>query len=255
MAGTVEGKIVLVTGGASGIGRAAAMAFAREGASVVLSDVNIDGGEETAAAIRTAGGQATFVRCDVSQSAEVAALVSGAVEAYGGVDCAFNNAGIAGKIGATADCTEENWDQTLGTNLKGIWLCMKYEIPAIRARGGGAIVNTSSLMGITGLADWPAYVASKHGVVGLTRTAAVEYAADRIRVNAICPGGVRTPMARNFGADVDAEVDPTAPAVGRMALPEEIAEVVLWLCSDGAHYVSGQAITVDGGSFAGIGRR
>ncbi len=255
MADLLNGKIALITGGSTGIGRAAALAFAREGASIAVADVNIAGGEETVAHVKAAGGDAMFRRCDVSRLPDVEALIRAVVDRYGRIDCAFNNAGVSGVVGGTVDCTEENWDRTVAVNLKGVWACMKYEIPALKEAGGGAIVNTSSLAGGTGLAGWPAYVASKHGIVGLTRTAAVEHAADLIRVNTILPGGVATEMARGFGVDVDVAIDPASPGIGRLALPEEIAESVVWLCSDGARHVSGQAIVVDAGASAGIGGR
>ena len=249
MAGWLDGKVALVTGGSSGIGRASALAFAREGAKVVVADAVVEGGEETVGMIKKAGGEAIFIKADVSKAAEVEALINKAVETYGRLDCAFNNAGIEGEMAQTAECSEENWDRTLSINLKGVWLCMKYEIPQMLKQGGGAIVNTASVMGLVGLVGSPAYVASKHGVVGVTKTAALEYAKAGIRVNAVCPGAIRTPMVeRALSARPQlAETITAMEPVGRMGKPEEIAEAVVWLCSDGASFVTGLAMAVDGG--------
>lgn len=252
MAGELEGKIALVTGAGSGIGRESALAFAASRARVMVSDVVVESGEETVAQIKAAGGEATFMRADVSQRADVEALVRQTVESYGRLDCAHNNAGIEGDLAPTCDCTEANWDRTIAVNLKGVWLCMKYEIPQMVQQGGGVIVNTSSVAGLVGFLNLPAYVATKHGVAGLTRTAALEYADQGIRVNAVCPGVINTPMIdRIVAGDAEAEAQFTAlEPVGRMGSPAEVAQAVVWLCSDSASFVTGIAMPVDGGFVA-----
>jgi len=250
MAGTLEGKVALVTGGSSGIGRASSLAFAREGARVVVSDVNVEGGEETVSKIKEAAGVAIFVHADVSKVADVEILIKKTVETYGRLDCAHNNAGIGGEVGAlTHEYPEESWERLISINLKGVWLCMKFEIPAMLRQGGGAIVNTSSIWGLVGAPGASAYVASKHGVAGLTKAAALEYAQQGIRINAVNPGAIRTPMTDRFLA-ASPENEPLLTAlhpIGRIGMPEEVAEAVLWLCSDGASFVIGQNLTVDGG--------
>lgn len=252
MAGQLEGKVALVTGGSSGIGRATALAFARAGAKVVVSDVAVQGGEETARLIREAGGDAVFIRTDVSQPDEVEALIRQAVETYGRLDCAFNNAGIEGESAPTAECSLENWQRVLAINLTGVWLCMRYEIAQMLRQGGGAIVNTASVAGLVGFRGIPAYVASKHGIVGLTRTAALEYATAGIRVNAVCPGVIQTPMIERFTAGNPAALQQllALEPIGRLGRPEEVAEAVVWLCSDAASFVTGHALAVDGGLVA-----
>lgn len=245
-----EGKVAVVTGAASGIGRATAVGFAGAGARVVVADRDPGGAEETVGMIRRAGGDAVPVRVDVASPAEVAALFARTDEVFGGIDVAFNNAGIEGPIGvSTAELSEADFDRILAINLKGAWLCMREEIPRMKARGGGAIVNCSSIAGVVGFAGAAAYVASKHGMIGLTRTAALELARDNIRVNAVCPGVIRTPMierATHHRADEAAGYAAAEP-VGRMGEPEEIADAVLWLCSAGASFTTGVALPVDGG--------
>ena len=248
-----DSKVALVTGASSGIGRASARAFAREGASVVVADVMVEGGQETVRLIEGTGGEAIFVEADVSNAKEVEALIERAVGAYGRLDYAFNNAGIDGVMATTAQCTEENWNHTLNTNLKGVWLCMKYEIPQLLRQGGGAIVNSSSAAGLVGVPNLPAYAASKHGILGLTKTAALEYARTGIRVNAVCPGVIRTPGVERYISgreELEAQFTALEP-VGRMGTPDEVAGAVVWLCSEAASFVTGHAMSVDGGVVAG----
>ncbi len=249
MAGLVEGRVALVTGGGSGIGRQACLVFSREGAQVVVCDVVLEGGEETVSQIRQAGGQAMFIQADVAQAAEVEAVVARTVETYGRLDCAYNNAGIAGRTARVADDSEQNWDRVLSINLKGVWLCLKYEIAHMLTQGSGAIVNTASDAGLIGLRRAGAYVASKHGVVGLTKTAALEYATSNIRVNAVCPGPIDTPMLRGASERV-IDAMATAQPNGRLGQPREIAEAAVWLCSDAASFVTGHPMPVDGGYLA-----
>ncbi len=248
----LEGRVAIVTGGGSGIGRASALAFAREGAKVVVADVAEEGGHGTQRMINEADGEAIFVRTDVSKAAEVERLINITVKTYGRLDCAHNNAGIEGVIARTAECTEENWDRTISINLKGVWLCMKFEIPQMLRQGSGVIVNTSSVAGLVGFEGLPAYCASKGGIIQLTRAAALEYAKRGIRINAVCPGVIRTPMVdRVTGRKPEAEAQFIASEpMGRMGNPEEIAEAVVWMCSDAASFVTGHPLVVDGGMIA-----
>lgn len=245
----LEGKVALVTGGSSGIGRAAAQLFVRDGARVVIADVDTEGGQETVQIVKETGGSALFLKTDVSKASEVEALINKAVETFGRLDCAFNNAGIGEIEGRTHLFPEEKWDRIIDINLKGVWLCMKYEITQMLKQGGGAIVNTSSAAGLIGTVFHPVYSASKHGVVGLTKSIALQYARDGIRVNAICPGAVRTPMVEKaISANSKYErANLEAEPVGRMAEPREIAEAAVWLCSGAASFVTGHAMAVDGG--------
>ncbi len=252
MAGQLEGKVSLITGGGSGIGKASAFALAREGSKVVVADVNVDGGEQTVRLIQDTGGEATFVRADVANSSDVSDMVSHAVQTYSRLDCAFNNAGISGGRGRIHEYTEDDWSRVLDINLTGVWLCMKYEIIQMLGQGGGAIVNTASVMGLVGGSRSPAYGATKHGVVGLTKTGAVDYAQESIRINAVCPGYIRTPMIEQ-GILSDPEAEERVVSrhpMHRLGTPEEIAEAVVWLCSDAASFVTGHAMTVDGGYVA-----
>ena len=244
-----SGKVALVTGGASGIGRACAQLFAKEGASVVVSDVALVGGQQTVRLIERDGGEASFVEADVSKAAEVEVLIGRTVEAHGRLDYAFNNAGIEGRMATnTVDYPEEDWDRVIAVNLKGVWLCMKHEIPQMLSQGGGSIVNNSSVEGLVGLQGTSAYAASKHGIVGLTKTAALEYAQSGIRVNAVCPGLIRTPMVERYtGGDAETEAQFAAvEPVGRMGSAVEVGEAVVWLCSEAASFVTGHAMAVDG---------
>jgi NAD(P)-dependent dehydrogenase (short-subunit alcohol dehydrogenase family) len=252
MPGTLTGKVALVTGGASGIGRATALTFAREGAKLVIADINEEGGQQTVHMIAENGGEAIFVQVDVPNATEVEAMINKTVETYGRLDCAHNNAGIAGGGRVlTAEYAEETWHQVIAVNLTGVWLCMKYEIPQMLSQGSGAIVNTASVAGLIGGRGLAAYVASKHGVVGLTKTAALEYATQGIRVNCVCPGVIHTPMTARGLSDPELRTRIIASEpIGRVGTPEEIAEAVVWLCSDAASFVTGHTMTVDGGMVA-----
>lgn len=251
MSGLLEGKSALVTGGGNGIGRATALAMAREGARVVVADLEPESAAETVAAINTAGGQAIATSGDLTQAAAVQALVAAAVSAYGRLDCAFNNAGIApyqlamqGK--RTAEWEEAAWDRMIEINLKSVWLCMKYELPAMQAGGGGAIVNTASIAGLVGLRVSSAYVAAKHAVNGLTKAAALEYGAEKIRINSVCPGYVETRMTTT-SRSIFGEYLVNSTPLGRLGTAPEIAELVVWLCSERASFVHGAVVAADGG--------
>ena len=252
MAGRLDGKIALITGAGSGIGRASALTFAREGAKVAVADKLVDGGQETVRMVEAAGGTASFIEVDVSDAASVETMVNATVETYGRIDCAYNNAGIEGQVAPTDSYADDMFDKVIAVNLTGVWLCMKYEIPRLLEQGGGAIVNTASGAGLIGVAGLSAYVASKHGVIGLTKTAALEYAKSGIRVNAVCPGLIQTPMVERLTADQPqlGEALVAMEPVGRTGRPEEIAESVVWLCSDAASFVTGHAMSVDGGFVA-----
>ena len=271
-------KVGIITGGAVGIGRATALAFAREGAKVVIADILVEGGQETQSLIQAKGGEARFIRCDVTRAAEVEALVSETLASYGRLDCAFNNAGTEGMAAPTAECTEENWDQVVSVNLKGVWLCMKYEMQPMLKQRRGVIINTASVAGLVAERGRPAYAAAKGGVIQLTRTAAVEYAGTGLRINAICPGAIMTPMIDR--AVTQMSLDNMAPGVvrspvmrkvsnwfmrqrpmqkmflnflqpiGHPGQPEEIAEAVVWICSDRASFMTGHAMVIDGGMTA-----
>jgi NAD(P)-dependent dehydrogenase (short-subunit alcohol dehydrogenase family) len=259
MSGIVEGKVALVTGGGGGIGRATALALAREGARVAVADFAADTAQQTVAMINAAGGQAITLTGDVSRAGDVKTMLDDTVVAYGRLDCAFNNAGIAGRqvdaVGQrTAEWSEASFDRMIEVNLKGVWLCMKAEIEQMLAQGadgcgGGAIVNTASIAGLIGLVNSSAYVAAKHGVIGLTKTAALEYAGASIRVNAVCPGFIETRMTENAIQRHGAAILANIP-LGRIGQPGEIAELVVWLCSDRASYVTGAAYNIDGGWIA-----
>jgi NAD(P)-dependent dehydrogenase (short-subunit alcohol dehydrogenase family) len=244
-----EGRVALVTGAANGIGRATATAFAAQGAKVLLADIDVERGEAVAAEIGDLGGSASFVRTDVSDPAQVEAMVDTALERYGRLDLAHNNAGIVGGGASVVDMPAETWGRGIAVMLTGVFLCLKYEIPVMLESGGGAIVNTSSGAGLIGFPGMADYVAAKHGVIGLTKTAALEFATSGVRINAICPGTARSKMVDDWiggNPDQEAEVAGLHP-IGRIAEAEEIANGVLWLCSDAASFMIGHALVVDGG--------
>jgi NAD(P)-dependent dehydrogenase (short-subunit alcohol dehydrogenase family) len=244
-----DGKVAVITGAANGIGAATAEGFASRGAKVLLADIDVDRGEAVARRITEEGGTASFLRTDVSVPADVEAMVAAALDRYGRLDYAHNNAGIVGGGATVVDMPIETWNQGIGVMLTGVFLCLKYEIPAMLAGGGGAIVNTSSGAGLIGFPTMANYVAAKHGVIGLTKTAALEFATSGVRINAVCPGTARSKMVDEWiGGDPAQEAQVAAlHPIGRIAEAEEIASAVLWLCSDAASFVIGHAMVVDGG--------
>jgi NAD(P)-dependent dehydrogenase (short-subunit alcohol dehydrogenase family) len=242
--GLVEDKVALVTGASSGIGRASARLFAREGAKVVVADIDVDGGRDTVEMIHADGGTAIFVKCDVRNDDELESALNVALANYGQLDCAHNNAGVESHLARTIDVTDDEWDRLFDLNLKGVWRCMKHEIPPMVAHGGGAIVNTSSISGLVGSRGLGPYSASKFGVNGLTKASALDYASKNIRINSVCPGVVQTPLLDRL---IDAETLLAETTLGRIARPEEIAEAVVWLCSDRASFITGHNLVVDGG--------
>ena len=251
MAGSLERRVALVTGGGAGIGRAAALALIREGAQVAIADCNRKSGERALRMMKSAGGDGIFIEADVSDAAEVKSMIRTTVNTYGRLDCAVNNAGIFRGINAsTHRCAEKTWDAVMRVNLKGIWLCMKYEIPQMLKQGRGTIVNMSSIAGLVGLEDMSVYAASKHGVVGLTKSAALEYARQGIRVNAVCPGSVNRPTVRGDKVWTAKKPDDGLHPMGRFCTSEEVAEAIVWLCSDAASFVTGHTLVADGGRIA-----
>jgi NAD(P)-dependent dehydrogenase (short-subunit alcohol dehydrogenase family) len=251
VSGVLEGRVALVTGAAAGIGRASALAFARAGARVLAADVDEAGGAETTRLIAAAGGEAAFRRADVTDAEDAQRLVAAAVERWSRLDCAHNNAGILGETGRTAEIALETWHRVIATDLTGVYLCMRAQLAQMLPQGDGVIVNTSSASGLIGTPGLAAYTAAKHGVVGLTRSAALEYATDGIRVNAICPGATQTPMLA-AAANTPELIEHTLSRqpIGRIADPDEVAQAAVWLCSDAASFVTGAALPVDGGMAA-----
>ncbi len=248
----LQRRVVLVTGAGSGIGRACALAFARDGATVIVADQDEVHGVQTAKMVEKIGGDSYFIRCDISEPNQVKHMMESTIGRFGRLDVAVNNAGIEGSKASTVDCSLQDWERVMAVNLRGTWLCMKYEIPVMQKQGGGAIVNCSSIAGLVGFADSPAYTASKHGVVGLTQSAALECARSHVRINAVCPGVIQTPMIDRYVNGDErrrrelAEREP----MGRLGNPSEVAEAVHWLASDRASFVTGVALPVDGGWIA-----
>lgn len=248
----LDDKVALVTGAGSGIGRASAQKLAAAGAAVVVADVNVDGGEETVSLVNQAGGEASFVRCDVTQAGEVEAMVEAAVGIFGGLDVAVNNAGVGGPLLTLDALDEATWDAVINVNLKGVWLCMKYEIPRLLERGGGSVVNVASLAGVVGFRNNAVYAASKHGVIGLTKSAALEYARRNIRVNAVCPGFTETPMVAQMVELVPGTKERLVrwSPMRRIGMPDEVADAVLYLAGESSGFVNGHALLIDGGAAA-----
>ncbi|MAG33834.1 MAG: short chain dehydrogenase [Deltaproteobacteria bacterium] len=246
--GQLEGKIAAITGSGSGIGAACALALAREGAKVLVADIDSASGQETVQAVTELGGEALFVETDVTREADAERLVKTAVETYGRLDCAVNNAGIRGETARTADCSVANFENVLSINVMGVFLGMKYQIPQMISQGGGSIVSMASTMGVVGHPDCPAYVASKHAVIGLTKSTALGVVRDGVRANTVCPGNTNTPLIRSWAenAPTDFELLLAMTPAGRLAEPNEIAEAVVWLCSDASSYCTGHALVVDG---------
>jgi NAD(P)-dependent dehydrogenase (short-subunit alcohol dehydrogenase family) len=249
---SLEGKVAVVTGGGSGIGRASALKLAAAGVAVCVSDINLENGNETAQMIEEAGGNAIFKECNVAQDASVKAMVDAALETFGGLDIGVNNAGVGGMMAPTDQINEAAFDLVMDVNVKGVWLCMKYEIPAILARGGGSIINVASLAGLVGFRANAAYAASKHAVIGLTKSAALEYARKGLRVNAVCPGFTETPMVQEMLNDVPTlgDVVQRSSPMRRLGRVEEIADAILYLASDGSSFINGHAMALDGGASA-----
>jgi NAD(P)-dependent dehydrogenase (short-subunit alcohol dehydrogenase family) len=248
----LEGKSIVITGGASGIGRAAALASAREGARVAVGDIDTAGGERVVSELRDNGSKGFFEACDVTRGEDVARLLARAVAEHGGLDGAFNNAGIEGRLALLTEYDDEVFRRVLEVNVVGVWNCLRAEIPLMTARGCGAIVNTSSIAGLIGAGAFSAYVASKHAVLGLTKSAAIEYAKSGVRVNAICPGVIATPMLERLADEREGLVDGLVvlKPMGRLGSAEEVAEAAVWLLSDRASFVTGHALVVDGGYVA-----
>ncbi len=246
-------EVILITGAGSGIGRATALLFAREGYRVVVADRSEASGVATAREVEASGGTALFIRCDVTRETDVQLLVGRTLESFGRIDCAFNNAGVEGRSTGLPHTTDSDWDDVIGTNLKGVWLCMKYQIPAMQKQGKGAIVNCSSVAGLVGVSESALYSASKHGVIGLTESAALEFARAGIRINAVCPGPVQTPMIDRYtrGDEGKRQSLVTAEPMGRIAVAGEVADAVFWLCSDRSSFITGVSLPVDGGWLIG----